>query len=60
MLTNNFEKIKDKKNVFVIGSLGSGKSTIISSLFYNTYAEAQKNELFKTSKALKGFTQNFA
>jgi predicted GTPase len=40
--------------VFVIGSLGAGKSSVIAALFYETYADLLKDgdKKFETSKEL--------
>jgi ABC-type phosphate/phosphonate transport system ATPase subunit len=48
--------IKDTQNVFVIGALGAGKSTIISTLYFESYEQAAADEAFKASKSLSGFT----
>jgi putative ribosome biogenesis GTPase RsgA len=45
--------------VFVIGSLGAGKSTVISALNYLNYEEALKDAKFEASKELSGFTKTF-
>jgi len=48
---------KGEKNLFIIGSLGAGKSSIVSTLYFSTYEDALKDgEIFATSKSLKGFT----
>jgi len=45
--------------VFVIGALGAGKSTIVSTLYYDSYEKAATEDDFKASKSLSGFTQTF-
>jgi predicted GTPase len=48
--------IKDAKNVFVIGALGAGKSTLCSTLFFDSYEKAAADDAFKASKSRSGFT----
>ena len=55
-MVQNQAEISDAKNVFAIGALGAGKSTIISTLFYDSYKAATDSEAFKSSKSLAGFT----
>jgi broad-specificity NMP kinase len=48
--------LQDTQNVYVIGTPGAGKSTLCSTLFFESYEQAAADEAFKASKTLGGFT----
>lgn len=54
------KEVDAAKHIFMIGTLGAGKSSISQTLFFDSYLAALKEETFKSSKSVAGFTQTFA
>jgi GTPase SAR1 family protein len=52
-------EVDNAKHIFMVGTLGAGKSTLSQALYYDSYASVVKDETFKSSKALTGVTQIF-